>query len=203
MRAKSAVTVIAIAAAGLMGTSSAFAAPTSSGDLTLTAQNVIYKEIQRPVNLTLDVNVIPEVGALTLKPLVNVMFKFPVGLDLVADANKTIACPLASLGPDNANVPSESVRTKCPTSILGDGTADLYLAQTVAADIHDPILTIFNGGKDSNGDTVITIHGYSATLNQGIYMSGVVSDGVLNVAIPRLPVDTSVSHFQLNIPGSI
>lgn len=203
MKAKALIAGCVMVLVGMFGAEAAQAAPSSTGDLDLVAQGATYKEAQRPVNLTLDVNIIPETGALTLKPLVNVLLKFPAGLDLVADPKKTKVCSTSEFGPENANVPPDVVKGRCPNSILGDGTTDLFLAQSTSAPVHDAKLTIFNGGKDANGNTVTTIHGYSASLNQGIYMSGAIKNGTLSVDIPRLTADTSVSHFQLRIPGDI
>ena len=84
MKARSLLAGLAVAVFTLAGAVSANAAPSSTGELTLVGKGAIYKEAQRPVDLTLDVAVTPEQGALTLKPLANVTVKFPVGLDLVA-----------------------------------------------------------------------------------------------------------------------
>ena len=96
MKARSLLAGLAVAVFTLAGAVSANAAPSSTGELTLVGKGAIYKEAQRPVDLTLDVAVTPEQGALTLKPLANVTVKFPVGLDLVADGG----CRVEILGPE-------------------------------------------------------------------------------------------------------
>ncbi len=203
MKASTLLAGVVVAFAMLFGSTAAKAAPTSTGELTLVGKGAIYKEAQRPVDLTLDVAVTPEQGALTLKPLANVTLKLPAGLDLIADPKKAEVCPTSKVGPDNANFPSDTARTLCPNSLVGDGNADLFLAQATSAPVMDSVLTLFNGGTDAKGDTVVAIHGYSKELNQGIYMTGAVRNGNLSVDIPRLTGDSSVSRFQINIPGGI
>jgi hypothetical protein len=203
MKARSLLAGLAVAVFTLAGAVSANAAPSSTGELTLVGKGAIYKEAQRPVDLTLDVAVTPEQGALTLKPLANVTVKFPVGLDLVADDKKTEVCPTSKVGPANSNFTDDTARTLCPKSLVGDGNADLFLAQATSAPVSDSVLTLFNGGIDSQGNTIVAIHGYSASLNQGIYMTGAIKNGNLSVDIPRLTGDSSVSRFQINIPGGI
>ena len=119
MKARSLLAGLAVAVFTLAGAVSANAAPSSTGELTLVGKGAIYKEAQRPVDLTLDVAVTPEQGALTLKPLANVTVKFPVGLDLVADDEKTDVCPTSKVGPANANFTDDTARTLCPKSLVG------------------------------------------------------------------------------------
>ena len=48
----------------------------------------------------------------------------------------------------------------------------------------------------------IKISGYSKQTGAGIYMEGVLRNGVLDVAIPVLSLDSAVGDFNLNIPGN-
>lgn len=86
----------------------------------------IYKEVPRPVSLHLTTTVTPPAGAATLKPLVNVKLKFPPGLTYVPNDSRTPIC--TAITPGNTNFPTDTAIDLCGDSIVGDGTARLFIA---------------------------------------------------------------------------
>ncbi|MBK8295368.1 MAG: hypothetical protein IPK93_11630 [Solirubrobacterales bacterium] len=88
--------------------------------------------------------------------------------------------------------------------MVGEGTAIINLAGFVGARVTDSVLTIFNGGEDSDGNPILLTHGYSATVlpgGFGIIMVGSLDNGVLDVKVPTLPVGSAVSEFTFDLPG--
>jgi CARDB len=187
---------VGVAAALSLSTSMANAAnPTADASVTIDPQGSLYKEVAKPVNISLTTNITPPAGGTTLLPLLVSDTLLPPQVEFVPDPNMPV-CTAINAG--NADFPPETARQQCPDSILGEGTSKLYLAQQVAAPITDPIQTIFNGGGGK-----IVIQAYSASTNHGIYLSGEIKNGHLTLAVPRLTADSAVYFSQLNIPGAI
>ncbi len=191
--------LVLVAGACLAAAAPAAAAPTAGIAVMLDPQGKIYSDATRPVNMTLDVAVSPEPGASTLKPMVKVLLELPKGVGFKPDNKKTPVCK--AVNDINSNVPPSAVIARCPDSVLGNGRADLYLAQQVSALVVDPVLTIFNRGRNNKGQPEIGVHAYSISTNQGIYMQAALKNRKLEVAIPRLTADSSVPGFRFNIPG--
>lgn len=112
-----------------------------------------------------------------------------------------------AINDNNFNFPPEAAIQTCPNSVIGNGTATIILAGAlnppILPPITDPKITIFNGGKNSNGGGVLLIHAYSASTNAAVHMTGSIINGNLNVAIPRLTADSATTTFTLNIPGDL
>lgn len=176
------------------------AAPTADANVTITPQGNLYKQAKKPVNLGMGATITPSVGSTTLTALLSANFTLPSDLSFVPDPNMKVCTAITE---QNSNFPPETAIQQCPNSVIGDGTAKLFLAQQVAAPINDPVITIFNGGKTSDGSGILSIQAYSASTNHGIFMSGALKNGKLDVSIPRLTGDSSVPALQLNIPGDI
>jgi len=177
----------------------ASAAPTAATSVGIAGQGSLYKEVKKPVNLSLNADITPGAGDTTLLPLMEASFNLPTDLSFNPDPNMPV-CTEVNAG--NSNFSGATAISLCPNSIVGDGTANIMLAGQVAALITDPELTIFNGGVDSSGGGVLAIHAYSASTNAGIFMSGAIQNGTLDVLIPRLTADSATSTFTLNIPGT-
>lgn len=188
-----------VAAAVSLSASVANAAPTANSAVPITGQGSLYKEVKKPVDISFTANITPGAGDTTLLPLMESKFTLPKDLAFVPDPKMPV-CTEVNAG--NSNFSGATAISLCPNSIVGDGTANIMLAGQVAALITDPELTIFNGGVDSSGGGVLAIHAYSASTNAGIFMSGAIQNGTLDVLIPRLTADSATSTFTLNIPGT-
>jgi hypothetical protein len=191
----------------------AFAGPANATDesaatnLTMTPQgDKLYKAVPVPVNWRVDVEVTAPASSPQVMPMKRVDVQFPKDMSFNPDDKKTPPCPADKIGPDvNLSIPPDAAIARCPDSVVGNGTAELYLAKNnspTGPTLKDPVLLVFNGGRDNNGDPQIRIYGYSKQTNYGVYMHGTLQDGRLNVAIPRLSFDSAVGNFNLNIPGT-
>ena len=183
----------------LAAASAATAAPTATSDVDIIAQGKTYEDKFTAADLKLSAKITPEPGATSLMPLVQISFNLTDDQKFVPDPNQPVC---TSITEANANFPPSVALSMCPNSVVGDGRSDLYLANQVAALVTDPVITVFNGGTDSEGRGVLTIHAYSASTNTGIYMSGVLKEGILQIDIPRLTADSSVPALDVELPGS-
>ena len=189
-----------LVAAFALTAGTATAAPTAASTVTITPQGKLYKDVKEPVNITFRAQITPGAGETTHDPLMNAKYTLTKDLAFVPRPSMPVCTQITDM---NANFPPETAKAICPDSIVGDGTAELYFAQNVESLITDPVITIFNGGKTNSGEGILTIQAWSNTTNTGIFMTGQIKNGVLDVAIPRLPGDSAVPTFVLSIPGEI
>jgi len=168
----------------------------------------LYKEAHRPVNLDLNVEVkAPFPASPQILPLKQVTVDFPTDMKFVPKRGFPV-CPDNQVGPPpvNMSVPPAEIIARCPRAVLGNGTAQLYLAHVNYADgpnLKDPVLIVFNGGKTNAGLPKIKIYGYSKGTGAGIYMEGALhNDGKLAISVPVLTYDSAVGQFDLQIPAT-
>jgi hypothetical protein len=178
---------------------------TATAGLTLTPQSgTLYKNALRPVNFRADVEVKAPLSSPKVNPMKRVKITFPSDMKFVPKSN-TPVCSNSRVGPNtNLSFPPDTIIARCPTAVLGNGTAGLYLAgnnNATGPTLKDPVLIVFNGGKNSEGLPKIKIYGYSQGTGAGIYMEGVLRNSVLDISIPVLTFDSAVGDFNLNIPG--
>jgi len=180
----------------------------AAADFDLAAQSgQLYSNALKPANFRIEVKVTaPFPASPSVLPLKNVKVTLPTDLTFVPKASMP-ECGSDKVGPPpvNMSVPPQEIIARCPKSVVGNGTADLYLAKVNYADgpnLRDSVLVVFNGGTTNTGRPKIKIYGYSKGTGAGIYMEGVLTaDGGLDVDIPVLPYDSAVGRFDLNIPG--
>ncbi len=139
-------------------------------------------------------------------PLKRVNLKVPTDMTFNPNNAKTPVCTDGMFGPDtNVNQKPIDIINLCPKSVIGNGTADLFISHKntpTGPNIKDPTLIVFNAGRVA-GQPKIKIHGYSKATSAGIYMEGVLeADGTLEMAVPPLSNDSAVSRFDLRIPGT-
>jgi hypothetical protein len=129
---------------------------------------------------------------------------FPVEMSFNPNPRMPV-CPDSDVGPPPVflSAPPDTIISRCPDSVLGNGTAVLYVGRgnNENAKLLDPVLVIFNGGRKPDGTPRIKVYGYSERLNTGIYLEGALDRNVLGVDIGQLPGDSAVGLFDLNIPG--
>ncbi|MBK5232462.1 MAG: hypothetical protein JJE13_05730 [Thermoleophilia bacterium] len=199
--------VAATASLAMAGGASATGEVASSA-LTMTPQSgSLFTDVKKPVNWRVEVKIeAPYPANPTVLPMKRVTIKFPHDMSFNPDSGQTV-CPDDKVGPSptNLSVPPDTVIARCPDSVLGNGTAGLYLARANSAsgpNLKDPVLIVFNGGKNAQGQAVLKIYGYSEGTGAGIYMEGALVNGELDIKIPVLTLDSAVGDFNLNIPGS-
>ena len=93
----------------------------------------------------------------------NVKLKFPPGLTYVPNDSRTPIC--TAITPGNTNFPTDTAIDLCGDSIVGDGTARLFIAQQTAIPSNDSRILMFNAGRDKDGNPVMNLHGYSPPSN--------------------------------------
>lgn len=182
---------------------------TATADFAMTARSgALYKELRKPVNMRVNVEVkAPYPASPMILPLKKVTVDFPTDMKFVPKRNFPV-CPDDKVGPPpvNLSVPPADVIARCPKAVLGNGTAELYLAHVnypTGPNLKDPVLIVFNGGTTGSGLPKIKIYGYSGGTTAGIYMEGVLQkDGKLAISVPILTADSAVGRFDLNVPAT-
>ncbi|MBK5232463.1 MAG: hypothetical protein JJE13_05735 [Thermoleophilia bacterium] len=181
---------------------------TATANLTMTPQSgKLSKTERKAVNWRVGVEIkAPYPASPQVQPMKRVRTTFPKDMTFNPDPNMPV-CPDDKVGPSptNMSVPPDTVIARCPNSVLGNGTAGLYLARANSANgpnLKDPVLIIFNGGENAQGQPKIKIYGYSEGTGAGVFMEGVLDNGVLDVKIPVLTLDSGTGDFNLNIPGT-
>ncbi len=191
----------------LAGVGSASAA---SETITLTTSTVplagkLFKEVRVPVNSSLSVEVHTPDAAPKVNPLKRSVMKFPTDLTYNPNNRVTPVCKDSQLN-EQSNLAAgvAAIVGLCPKSVIGTGTAAIYLAKVHLPEtlISDPQMVIFNAGRDSKGNAKMKIYAYSKATNYGILMSGSLTpQGIQDVAIPVLSNDSATARFTLSIPG--
>ena len=200
--------VAACASLSMAGGASASGEVASEPVLTMTPQSgSLFTDVKKPVDWRIAVQITaPFPANPKVLPIKRVTVNFPKDMSFNPNPN-TAVCPDSAVGPPpvNLSVDPNEVIARCPQAVLGNGTAELYLAQANSAtgtNLKDPVLIVFNGGKNSKGQAVLKIYGYSKQTGAGIYMEGALVNGELDLRIPVLSLDSSVGEFNLNIPGT-
>ncbi|MBK8295365.1 MAG: hypothetical protein IPK93_11615 [Solirubrobacterales bacterium] len=197
-------TTVAAAIAIFGFSASPASAESVSSSAHYTPAGSFLKSKPRQVAVHLEGKVSPDAGQSKLRELVNIRLRLPDDVSFWPDGTEPCTKDIGQFDENNANRPTAAVRADCPNSIVGDGTAVINIAGLVAAAVSDPVLTIFNAGKDGQGNPKLLIHGYSATVvpgGHGIIMIGALVNGVLDVKVPRLAGDSAVSSFKFDLPG--
>lgn len=197
----------------LSGTAFSATAPANAANETATAgfamipqQGTLYKEMAKPVDWRVDVEIkAPYPSSPTVLPMKQIRADFPDEMTFNPDPDMPV-CEDDKVGPNaDLSFPPDTIIARCPKSVIGNGTADLYLAQTnspTGPGLKDPVLVAFNGGRNAEGLPLLKVYGYSQQVNTGVYMGGVLKDGSLTVDIPVLAYDSGTGRFDLNIPGT-
>ena len=142
----------------------------------------------------------------TVQPLKRLRIGFPPDAELQIHDSVTPPCSDNKIGPaTNLNFPPDIIVARCPKSVLGNGTAGLYLAggnSGAGPTLRDVVLVVFYGGENDQGDPKIKIYGYSAQTGVGLYLHGIWDGSTLDLAIPRITFDTGIGELTLDLPGS-
>lgn len=165
----------------------------------------LFKEVRVPASTSVSAQVDTPAASPKVRPLKRTVMRFPTDLTYNPNNSKTPICPDSALSAQsNLAAGIAATVALCPRSVIGNGTAEIYLAKIhiPAALITDPQMVIFNAGRDSNGNAKMKIYGFSKSTNSGILMEGSLTpQGIQNVAIPVLSNDSATANFVLRIPG--
>lgn len=199
MRTVIAVSVTVIVAALFPSLAAAKENPTVSVNV---KASKLYREVAKPAKLWLGIKLNPEPGYTEVLPYKKVRISLPEDLNFNPAATKP--CPDSRVNIyTNTAAGTDALAALCPRSIVGNGTAELYLARgnSGAPNLTDPELIVFNAGT-RNGMARIKIVGYSRTANAGMYMDGHLNrNRKLVMDVPVLSHDSSVGILNLNFPG--
>lgn len=175
-------------------------------ETSLNPRGKLYKEVRKPVNATFKVEVTTPPSSPTVNPLKRVVLRFPRDMTYNPNNRRTPVCTDRQLDRgDNLAAGVAAIVSRCPRSVIGTGTAAIYIAKVNApqALVTDPQMVIFNGGRDRKGNPRMKIYAFSRTTNVGILMWGKLNRrGVQNVFVPVLSNDSAVKNFVFNLPGS-
>lgn len=192
--------------------SSAVAGIASAADERITLKNRVkprhgkfFKQVRRPARMSLRVKVHTPASSPTVNPLKRARMHFPKDLTYNPNNRRTPVCGDRKLSEQsNLAVGIAATVDRCPKSVIGTGTAAIYLAKVHLPNalIDDPQMVIFNAGKNRKGNPRMKIYAYSAETNVGILMRGSLNRrGVQDVRIPVLSSDSAAARFVLRIPG--
>lgn len=166
----------------------------------------IFKKRLVPARMQLAVQVHTPASSPTVNPLKRAVIRFPRDLKFKPNNRRTPVCSDKKLSEtSNLSVGVAGIVKLCPKSVVGTGTAKIYIAKVHkdSALVSDPQLVIFNAGKDKSGNAKMKIYAYSKFTNVGILMRGKLSKkGIENVFIPVLSNDSATAEFVLSIPGN-
>ncbi|MBN8867703.1 MAG: hypothetical protein J0H98_09115 [Solirubrobacterales bacterium] len=175
---------------------------TVAGTTHITSLNgPLYQTAPRPVNLDIRAEVSTPDSATTVLPMKRTTITFPAGMTFNPNNKVTPPCTDQKLNDQSDLSNAAAIVNACPKSVVGTGTAAIYIGKQKSVLIDDPILVVFNAGTDSQGRAKLKIYGYSKFTNVGILMHGTLKGRVLDVAIPMLSLDSAVKYFELQIPG--
>ena len=198
--------VVALVASLTVAASAQAANETVEGTTNISARKgPLYQAKPVPVNLTIRAEVTTPPASPTVNPLKNTTTVFPQGVSFNPNNKKTPPCTDKMLNVTSNLSDAEGVVNACKNSVVGTGTSAIFLAKINKPNtlIDDPILVIFNAGKDNKGQAKIKIYGYSKFTNVGILMYGTLVKGVLDVAVPVLSNDSAVKYYQFDLPGPL
>ena len=184
------------------------AAETATSFMKISPRGPLYKDAFQPVDVRLEVEVIPDPGSTTVSELANTRLNLPKDFTFSTRGTPPCEKDIGQNDPQKANRPTAQVVAECPDSVVGGGTAVINVGGSTSgpATIRDPILTVFNGGDDGEGNPVLLIHGFSQSVlpgGHGVPMKGALKDGVLDVSVPPLPIGSAVTAFTFDLPGAV
>jgi len=166
----------------------------------------LYQSLAKPVNVEIRAEVTTPADQPKVNPLKNTKLTFPQGMTFNPDPKMPV-CTDAKLNENSVLSVPANVVAACKDSVVGTGTSAIILAKinpaiNPATLLSDPILIVFNAGKDNAGRPKIKIYGFSKGTGVGILMEGALVNQVLNIAVPVLTGDAAVKYYQIDLPGN-
>lgn len=164
----------------------------------------LYRELPVSVNSRLEVNVSVPAAQNSVLPLKRATIKFDTDMTYNPHNRVTPVCPDSRIGQStNLGLGVALVVDLCPRSVIGTGSAVIYLAKQKSAVLADPQMVIFNAGRDRQGNPKLKIYGYSKGTGAGLLMEGSLTRrGIQDVPIGVLSYDSGVGNFIFDLPGT-
>lgn len=162
-----------------------------------------YPSVGVPTTLSVEFTVSPGSGQTEILPAKEATFNLPSDVSFVPHPGTTPICTDSELS-ENSNLALgiDSTIAKCPTSVLGNGTARFYLARQVTAPLTDVQLVVFYGGLDAENRVKLKIYAFSQSTNVGVLVPGTATTGQIHLDLPVISSDSSISNIKLNLPGT-
>lgn len=194
----------AAAVAALVGGVSIANAANESSTINYNVKSVKGKFNQKgfkPAKLTFGVNISPGAGEATILPMKVADMRFPSNKVMRFTPKKGL--PVCKLTGTALSVSPELAYSKCGKSVIGNGEATFQLGQSTApAAFNKGTVVVLYGGK-SGKNIKIKFSAYSGDTNAGVYTEGILQpSGRMNIAMPVLTADSSVTSLNLAIPGT-
>lgn len=141
-----------------------------------------------------------------LLPTRSTTLRLPPNTQMNFNPGNLPVCPDSAIGPTtNNSVPIPTIVSRCPDSIIGNGTATFLLARINNPNTTPPSLNgqviVFNGGLNG-GQPRLKFWAYSYDTGVAIYTESTITPaGVMEIPIPQLTQDSAVNSLNVNLPG--
>ena len=193
---KKSVVVAAAALAALVGGVSIAAASGETASVNYNVKGKFSKKEYKPAKLSFGVKV--STSAVQILPMKLADMKFPPKATMTFMPKKGL--PVCKATETQLSVSPAAAYAACGKSAIGMGLATFALAQNTGA-ARDGTVVIFYGGK-VGGNVKIRFSAWSDQTNAGVYAEGILKpNGSMQIEMPRLTADSSVTSLNLEIPG--
>lgn len=159
-----------------------------------------HKKTRVPSKLTVSATVTPGAASATVTPTKRINLKLPPGLSFKPDRR---VCNDRKLNPQSSLGDPKGIVAACKRAVVGTGTALIYLAKNKVSPLNDPVLVVFNAGKNRKGQPKLKIYGFSKQTGVGVLMQATLKRRSLSIAIPVLSFDSAVGDFKIQLPGPL
>lgn len=170
-----------------------------------------YQSSKVASNLTVNF----EIGAPYTSPQQDILPVKQMTFDMPSDitfhpASTLPVCPNSKVGPDiDLSIPPKTVIARCPGSVIGNGTAQIYQSHknlSTGPQLRDIIIVIFHGGYAPSGPHQgrprLKFYSFTKGMNAGWYMGSVIQQsGTITIPVPVLWWDSGLARFEFKIPS--
>ena len=182
------------------GGSGACAAESVGVSARITPDDTILEDTPRPVRFDLLLGVSPGAGRSRVSPAEEITVALPDGL--VAVPGEALAeCSEPALLDNPTYSDPATILASCADSVVGTGTASIFLGGFASAPLTDLNAILFYSGKDGSGQPTIRIYAYSALGHFGFSIVGVWKEHELLLSLPTLPSGSAMQALRLFFPG--
>jgi hypothetical protein len=170
--------------------------------LSFRVKGKVSKKEFRPARLTYGLGV--STADLTIDPLKEAKLKFPARrtLRFVPRKKRLPVCRASKTALSTSPAQAEA---RCAKSRVGNGSATFQLGQfnSPAAFRVGSVLIYYGGKVGRTRDVRLRFSAWSNDTGAGVYAEGILRrDGSMNIKLPVLTADSSVTSLNLAIPGA-
>lgn len=193
--------IVAAAAALLVGIVSIASASNESVGLTFRLKGKVSPTKFKPVGLKY--GLVVSTPDPTIQPLKVAKLKFPSHktMRFIPKRRGLPVCRASGAALSTSPAQAEAL---CGRSRVGNGSATFQLAQNNSplAFRVGSVLVYYGGRVGRTRDVKLKFSAWSDDTNAGVYAQGILRrDGSMNIAMPRLTADSSVTSLNIAIPG--